>query len=330
MAVLHRPSDESTTFLWNRLDELESLSKALSICLDNLAEEVSVSHGLLLMGGGASALASHVRSLKALKLRKYDEMVRMQEAWENVEDELAYWVKESGPEGKRIADLMTSSVVSGAGESRRGPLAPEPMMPEEEKAQTQQLKAQIGASENKIRKLRVAIADLSEENARNLSEVEKRGLSGGINLVRGLREEIREIEFELSEAKSGEATGRTKISLIQSSLQASKKGCISEGMLQDLSAPPNGHDQASIANGNDERNSQANQSTEPDQEDKTASERIVGGESTAIVLRQPGNRGYFPLGLWQIIMRIIGMGEQEQELSRSSGETSIARTAMII
>jgi hypothetical protein len=325
-AVLDRPGDEPAMHLVNRLDELESLSKALSICLDNLAEEVSVSHGLLLMGGGAAALASHVRGLKALKTRKYEELLRMQEAWENSTDELAYWVKESGDQGKRIADLMTSSLAATL--TGRKSL-PEATTPEEERAQTQQLQAQLSASEYKIRKLRVAIADLSEENARNLKEVEKRGLSGGINLVRGLREEIRDTEFELSEAKSEEATCRTKISMIQSSLLSTKKhpppktnkqdaitGTLEQpvdGQAQEATAAMEGGDQASAAESTDES--------------KNFSERIATGESTAIVVRVPGNRGFFPVSLWQILLRIIGMGEAPPPRTNDS---SIARTTMII
>jgi hypothetical protein len=326
-AVLDRPGDEPAMHLVNRLDELESLSKALSICLDNLAEEVSVSHGLLLMGGGAAALASHVRGLKALKERKYDELVRMQEAWENSTDELAYWVKESGDQGKRIADLMTSSLAAAPPTGRKS--LPEATSPEEERAQTQQLQAQIGASEYKIRKLRVAIADLSEENARNLKEVEKRGLSGGINLVRGLREEIRDTEFELSEAKSEEATCRTKISMIQSNLSASKKHPPPKTNKQDAitgtpEQPVDGKtlEATPAMEGGDQAGA-----TESTGRVKNFSERIAAGESTAIVVRVPGNRGFFPVSLWQILLRIIGMGETPP--SRMS-ESSIAHTTMII
>jgi len=148
-AVLDRskPGTESLSQLVNRIDELESLSKALSSCLDNLAEEVSVCHGLLLMGGGASALASHVRSLKTLKENKEAELDRLEEAWENSEDELAYWVKESGDIGKEIAELMTPAVISfstNENVSLEG-------TPEEEQAQKQQLKAQAAALENKVR-----------------------------------------------------------------------------------------------------------------------------------------------------------------------------------
>jgi hypothetical protein len=249
----------------------------------------------------------------------------MQEAWENSTDELAYWVQESGDKGKRIADLLTSSLAASL--TGRKSL-PEATTPEEERAQTQQLQAQIGASDYKIRKLRVAIADLSEENARNLKEVEKRGLSGGINLVRGLREEIRDTEFELSEAKSEEATCRTKISMIQSDLlstkkhpppKANKQDAITgtseqpvDGQAQEATAAMEGRDQASAA----ESTGQA----------KSFSERIATGESRAIVVRVPGNRGFFPVSLWLILLRIIGMGETPPPRTSDS----IAHTTMII
>jgi hypothetical protein len=75
----------------------------------------------------------------------------------------------------------------------------------------------------KIRKLRASITDLSEESTRDLEEVEKRGLSGGIKLVRTLREELREIEFALNETKSAEALCRAKIKVLQSKLVAKKQ-----------------------------------------------------------------------------------------------------------
>jgi hypothetical protein len=75
----------------------------------------------------------------------------------------------------------------------------------------------------KIRKLRASITDLSEESTRDLEEVEKRGLSGGIKLVRTLREELREIEFALNETKSAEALCRAKIKVLQSKLGAKKQ-----------------------------------------------------------------------------------------------------------
>lgn len=55
-----------------------------------------------------------------------------------------------------------------------------------------------------------------------MEEVERRGLSGGIKLVRGLREEIRELDFTLNETKSSEALCRAKIKLIQSRIESKK------------------------------------------------------------------------------------------------------------
>ena len=52
--------------------------------------------------------------------------------------------------------------------------------------------------------------------------MERRGLSGGINLVRTLREELREVEFTLNETKSAEALCRAKIKLIQSKMGSKK------------------------------------------------------------------------------------------------------------
>jgi hypothetical protein len=63
---------------------------------------------------------------------------------------------------------------------------------------------------------------LSDESTRDLQEVERRGLFGGINLVRGLRDELRDIDFQLSEAKSINATCRAMISLIHSRLPSPK------------------------------------------------------------------------------------------------------------
>jgi len=98
--VVHRPNydgdQETIPQLKNRLDELESLSLALSTCLDNLAEEVSVCNGLLLMGGGgASALASHVRSLRDWKQQKLDEIEKVNSECRDAERELADLVHSS-------------------------------------------------------------------------------------------------------------------------------------------------------------------------------------------------------------------------------------------
>lgn len=138
--VSHFDSD-SLLSLDNRLEELESLSKALSSCLDNLAEEVSVCHGLLLLGGGASALASHVKSLKVLKERQETELERCIDEWNDSQDELAYWLQQNG--GDDGFDFTTVE------KERKRSFTP-PENDEDEEAQRRQLKAQIAASENKV------------------------------------------------------------------------------------------------------------------------------------------------------------------------------------
>ena len=150
-----RPGEETTVpHLMNRLDELESLASALSTCLDNLAEEVSVCHGLLLIGGGASALASHVKSLKTLKQNKSEEFESTQVEWEQAESELVDLIQSAGHIGEEVSKLAPASLLEGHGQGfsrtesskRTGTSSAE-----EEEAQKRQLTAQLAASENKVR-----------------------------------------------------------------------------------------------------------------------------------------------------------------------------------
>jgi hypothetical protein len=299
-----RETEDSIHHLTNRLDELESLGNALSISLDGLAEEISVCNGLLLMGGGASALASHVRSLKSTKERKMDELTRIEESWENSEDELAYWVKEGGAEAVKIAESMQPTHRL----ARRASL-PLPTTDEEAESQKVQLKAQIAATEVKIRKLRASIQDLSEACARELEEVDKRGLLGGINMVRGLREEIRDLDFVLSEAKNGEATCRTKISLIQSKIDANRKSALKAHESSSNASELGSTNMSSAKDVAKSNGTMESVDSSVEQETKD-SERLATGQSTAIALRNPGLQGFFPLSLWEIILRIIGLRDE--------------------
>lgn len=325
--VLDRGEPQSISSLLNRLDESESLSNALSACLDNLGEEVAVCSGLLLLGSGASALASHVRSLRSTLRSKQDELDRLQEAWVNSEDELEYWVKKCGSEGERIASqifVQKKELQESVGDLDH---------------QRQQLIAQIAACENKIRMLRVSIADLSEENARNLSEVEKRGLSGGITLVRGLREQIKDLDYKISLAKSGDAECCMKISLLQStahSISASSekltigdtsKHSSSESQNAGIATAEENVDSdvpASSAGGKSTERYRDETDSETIREQNSAavaSDQISTGQSTAIVLRPPGDRGFFPLSLWQILMRIMGLSDNTQLHRQNSRAT---------
>jgi hypothetical protein len=159
-----RPGDTTVPQLRNRLDELESLASALSICLDNLAEEVSVCHGLLLMNGGASALASHVKSLKALQAQKEDQMIEAQAEWEASEMELSGLVRATGKVGQEVLDITPATLKS------RDPTDTQTTSGEndEEESQRRELTAQIAASENKVR-CRLSLVLLLLFNATNLT-----------------------------------------------------------------------------------------------------------------------------------------------------------------
>jgi hypothetical protein len=134
-----------------------------------------------------------------------------------------------------------------------------------------------------------------------LKEVERRGLSGGIDLVRNLREETRDLEFRLSETKSNNATCRAKIGLIHARMPQRR-------------LPPK---QAPTATTKHDGTKPASSSTaaSPDSEmtaaspttvEKSISEQIATGDSQAIAVRAPGKQGFFSIDLWQVLLRIIG------------------------
>lgn len=394
--VVHRPNAEETIpQLRNRLVELESLSTALSICLDNLAEEVSVCHGLLLMGGGASALASHVRSLRDSKAQKLRELEDARFEYHDAQRELTDLVYSTGDIGKEIAENASSKFLAMWPPNindRHSNLQPYVMqknvdhginindMQEEEKIKVEQIniKAQIAASESKNRKLRASIEDLSEENARNLKEVNHRGLEGGINLVRGLREEIRDLEYNLLECRSMRATCKAKIGMILS--RVSNQGCsdkdtrgtvdsTSEVSKSDLENAPTMSDEIGDANESTDTDqctdedgtneyvdikfsqintpsfeevpkqnnsySQADVSRETSEgkqkiggqgnvQNIKVSTRIATGDSRAIAIVQPGNKGFFNVDLWEVLLRIIGL---ERAANRRSVEIATKTTS---
>ena len=347
--VVHRPDDEETIpQLKNRLDELDSLSNALSGCLDNLAEEVSVCHGLLLMGGGASALASHVRSLRDSKAQKLNELEQAQSENLDVERELSDLVHSTGEIGKEISKMSNSNFLtkdenndSGDNDSKGE---------KEVEAEKVYIRAQIEASENKIRRLRASIADLSEQNTRDLTEVRRRGLEGGINLVRGLREELRDIDFHLSEVRKINTACKAKISMILSRVQeAQAKFENGDNKSENVTTKPtietkNGG--ATIADVigsvkpeapklvNNDSTSPATTAPAPPRKDdsineeKKASVKIATGDSQALAVIQPGHKGFFRIDLWEVLLRIIGFerAANRRSIQKATRSTSTSRS----
>jgi hypothetical protein len=145
--VVHRPDAEETIpQLNNRLDELESLADALSICLDNLAEEVSVCHGLLLMGGGASTLAAHVKSLRNLEYQKLNDLEDAHAECQDAEKELFDLVQSTGDIGKEIANIANFNINMPETNENKD----DSVEVQETEADRLNIKAQIALSENKV------------------------------------------------------------------------------------------------------------------------------------------------------------------------------------
>eukprot|EP01083_Nonionella_stella_P049723 132424_1 len=83
-----------------------------------------------------------------------------------------------------------------------------------------EMTAQVTLSESKVSKLRSSIADLAEENTRNLIEVTKKGLGGAVSLARKLKEEVKEREHILQNLKQREAACRTRVCMIRTELES--------------------------------------------------------------------------------------------------------------
>mmetsp|Transcript_32676 Transcript_32676/g.49245 ORF Transcript_32676/g.49245 Transcript_32676/m.49245 type:complete len:758 (-) Transcript_32676:61-2334(-) len=350
---------DENEMIQNRLEELDTLAAGLSTYLDNLAEEVSVCHGLLLMGNGASALASHVRSLKEQEDFLKNDLQERNAKWASTEQELLHNMHQyKKTEGDLELKQFDFDASMGDNSSRRARRIAnnDPI----------QLKAQLSACENKIRKLRASIADMSEESETAMKEVEKRGLTGGIKLVRKYREEIRQLEFQVSEAKSGDAFCRAKLQLLQelvvadSSKDATKAAqsrssqtnddplvkttqlvpqeeiqmderedvvlpgkepdeedtsqCKTEnvegGIETSFNAttdqiPLNLDEKAIVAK--DTVSENLSSTSQPTKKELSHSEKVANGHSKAL-MKYEENHGYMPVDLWQILLRIIGLG----------------------
>jgi hypothetical protein len=162
---------------------------------------------------------------------------------------------------------------------------------------------------------------LSDESTRDLKEVERRGLSGGIDLVRSIREELRDVDFQLSEAKTMAATCRAKIALINHRMphtKVSAEAPSTKTSLADASTNKEESNSFQAVTGTAVRNetnisppqalpqrTKAFPGKAVPNEVKSTSEQIASGDSHALII--PGKRGSFKIDIWQVILRIIGM-----------------------
>ncbi|KAK1738282.1 hypothetical protein QTG54_010951 [Skeletonema marinoi] len=219
------------------IQENENLIPALTTCRDDLAEETSACQNILRdvqASGGRGGLSSQslldlVHSLKE-KRRDLEEGVKnWQHAWEEREDELDFfWEEVLNDEWREhlaqsgILDNVTDTATMMAGY--------------ESTASLDDLTRRFCEVDNRVNTLRSSIVSLADECARYQAEVERAGMSGALSLTKSLREELKEMESQLSEAKSGEAMCRRKIELIQERLTNSARD---ESVEENV--PDNGH-----------------------------------------------------------------------------------------
>ncbi len=172
--------------------------------------------------------------------------------------------------------------------------------------------------------------------------MKRRGLEGGINLVRGLREELRDLDFHLSEVRKMNTACKAKISMILSRVQkARSKSENADKKSENQTINPiidNNHTAGSITNG--EVKPEASELINNDstlapppkdgstKEEKKASVKIATGDSQALAVIQPGHKGFFRLDLWEVLLRIIGFDRaaNRRSIQKATRSTSTSRS----
>ena len=226
------PAPQSIGALRRALEQNESLTPALSAMLDNLAEECSISQGLLLSEAGSKAsLVNNVRSLKANKAEREDELIfwsgKLEDREWELDDRLRRIAMLGGTEERaRVWKAVEERVHIKEIEERKsqqnltnGETSENDDVSEDDVHLKAALQAELAASNTKLSQLRASITDLAEENDRNLAEVQRRGLAGAVKLARKLREELRIVEDDLREVRSAEAGLRVRVGLVTAELE---------------------------------------------------------------------------------------------------------------
>ena len=331
--------------LKNKLEESESLAPALSSMLDNLAEEVSVTQGLLMEHGDDSnaALLSQVRLLKKQR--------------EEVEDESSHWEACLSDRYAEL-DMCTMWWIKQGGSLNGIPIRPLPAakdakadpvesLPVDFKERVKETYKQLCQSETKVKKLRASIADLSQESLRNLEKVEKLGLLGAVKLTRKLKEEVRVQKEALEAVVREESSVRARVSMLtlmlESDQAAKKQKAPSESVqpssveidrdvieevrhetpiLQEFTRPNQSNsdsyesydseDDEDDSDYSGESESDDSDSYESDEEDRmTHSEAIKSGRSRAIVnWVDDGDLGVFTFKVWNLLVRMFGLTQK--------------------
>jgi len=205
------------------LTESSTLAAALSTVLDNLAEETSVCQAILLHNSSSAStgLATHVRTSKRRIDSTKDDLVDWKRETEYLECEVQSLWERLDQRGRKevLEGEWRSLFVNSIGGIISSSVKEVKKEEEDLEKVKMELEGQLAASETKVRKLRTSIASLAEENAKSLAEVEQRGLSGAIQLARTLREDLREVDFELASVQATNFSCKTKMGVLKRKLK---------------------------------------------------------------------------------------------------------------
>ena len=320
------------------MEESESLSSALSNLLDTLAEEVSVTQGLFY---NKNALLSHVKAIKNIRAQKEDELQEWNSKLQSHQSELEmvtdYWYNFTNPDSDSDDDY------DGDDEEYTTPILPLPTPSEKTEIESfeqdhkdvsdystdalnssnnngsmdkgskhtkEQWLELLECSKLRVTKLRASLTDLAEEKDANLKEIEKRGLSGAVRMAQNLRDEVRELDYELNTTHSEVATIRLYIDTIRAALERL------------MNPPSNDNDQSDVIT-EDNTPYLELELPSPTYDDSNNSNQVNGEISTTaamtsnVVVPYRIQKGYLPLHFWDLILRIFGLGKKSSQCEDS-------------
>ena len=376
-------SEEHLLALKIKLEENKVLAGSLSLVLDNLAEEVSLTQGLLYQQGGDSSNTALISQVRSLKESRGDIEMDISE-WEGrladriveLRMVISWWKHKGGSENDfiEIFDNGGNRSISDALASEMT-IAPPTNSNEVHDHQSlrnkiMEMKAQVSLIEGKVKKLRSSIADLAEENSRNLIEVTKMGLGGAVNLARTLKEEVKEREHILQNLKQREAACRTRICMIRSQLEkAAAEAPIANNVdsesneveMERVNTASESHDTSIVPDNNQDVSENDAEEEDviyydeeedciieyvddsdgsdveyeyysDDEEEIPLSEAIRTGKSTALALHEEPHV-FLSFKIWELLLRVIGLSKQAiKETVKSTGLDDIGNLprAMIV
>jgi hypothetical protein len=204
------------------ISENLNLIPHLTTCRDDLASETTLCQSLLrdISATGGGALSSHslldlVRALKEQRAQAEEALAAWSAAWEEREDELNFFWEEVLDDNLReeLGAVFDQDEVQNHDPSVR-----------KDGGTWEELARHFLEVDNQVKALRESIANLADESAKAAAEIDRRGMSGALSLTRTLREEVKEIEKNLTEARMGEGACRRKIEIIQQRIGRANNG----------------------------------------------------------------------------------------------------------